>query len=258
MILRIAFLLLVSGSAYAQTQFQYNILIDEEEVVYQINEMDEKFRVVSDMSYSELDSFVHYLSEDLATRSNGKQELLFYVHGMWGNHGIPFSRSYQNMYKHFISENESDIACIVSLKWPSNDFEYKKNKELVHRLSPKVSAVMEDFFVQLDEINSDNEVKGSGVDMIAHSMGNEMIKEVLKYFDLEEIKVPVKQMIWAAPDLDGDIFDSDSTMLTIGRFAQRSHIYFSSRDLTLEISKQLNKKRSIGLGWKAGYASNSR
>lgn len=78
------------------------------------------------------------------------------------------------------------------------------------------------------------------VHIIAHSMGNEALAELLKRagtrLDRRNDK-PVDQMILAAPDLDADQFRSIADRFT--RVAENVTIYAASTDLALRASKTL-------------------
>ena len=252
MLYRILILLLFSGVAQAQSHLQYIMFMDEDAFQYEVREMDDRFRIQDEEHYSDLQLFIDELCQDLSDLPSGKKQILFYVHGLWGNKSFVFNKSYTNMYKHFVSNEDSDIACIVSIKWPSNDMDYKKNKKLVHSLAPRSSEMLSVFFEDFNACMKEYGNDEMQINMIAHSMGNELIKEALKSMDLSKQQTPlINQMIWAAPDLDRDVFfEEGSPMGRIDSFARRNHFYFNTRDLPLEISKQINKTDRLGLDGK--------
>jgi esterase/lipase superfamily enzyme len=248
MIIRVFVLLFLTVGIQAQNNYQYNIVLDKDSVIYEIKLLDDKLREKELFHYTELDTFVSYLCKDLGMQWEGKQEILFYVHGMWGSQSAMFRKSFTLMHELFLEDPDSDIARFVSLKWPSNEVEYNKNKQTVIDIAPQMAEVFKSFLISYQNYSTLLNGRKVHLDLLAHSMGNELIKEMLKYLDTSDLELPViKQMIWAAADLDGDAFETDSLMLKYNQFAQRNHIYYNYRDLPLEVSKQLNKTDRLGL-----------
>ncbi len=237
---------------FAQDHVQYNIVVIENrgewDLQYEKILLNAKLRPVEKITTVDQDSFMMLLLSDLHSQVAEKNQILFYVHGMWGGTRVGFTKAYGLMTKNYLNAEDSDIARIVSLKWPGNDMEYKTNKERLYRLAPFLG---EELFIfirrfQLLQIATNGKVVFE-LDMLAHSLGNELVKECFKGIDEAEWIYPLfDQMIFAAPDFDEDIYSDQEVMSALHHAGRRSHIYFSERDLTLEVSKNLNKKDRIG------------
>ena len=231
---------------------RYNINIEGDEdwyFVYEKEILNDRLRTIELEHTLNRDSFVYWILEDLAHGQDGKSEILFYVHGMWGGQNSNFRRAYYLLDEHLVQPETSDIARIVSLKWPGNDFDYKKNKKRVYSLAPFLAGELTAVIRNLQLKTYVTQGKEAAIDMVAHSLGNELIKEMMLNLEEDQLRYSlVDQMIWTASDLDIDIFDDKSFSERLASFARGNHFYFSERDLTLEVSKSLNDKDRLGRG----------
>ena len=231
---------------------QYNILIDSPQdsvidVTYEIVTTDS---IGDSKTYitASLDSFLIVLRNDITHQDTAKNKLLFYIHGMWGGRRVNFNKAYKLMSEAYIDHKDSDIARMVSLKWPGNKMEYKQNKKTLYSISDTISEVVLKFLDALHIQDVGYEDNGNRVDLIAHSLGTELLKEVVVYAS-ENNKVDryFDQVIVAAPDWDIDVFTIDTSLYELEHMANRTHIYYSTRDMTLSISRNLNKQSRFGL-----------
>lgn len=245
---------------FAQEHKQFNIIVDadndQNSFLYELKILDNKLNSKLKFQTSSQDSFVKWIIKDLRELQPGKRQILFYVHGMWGGQNFNFNRSYKLMNKWYLEQESSDIGRIVSIKWPGNDFEYKVNKGRIENLAPALRNITKGLIrkIQIYQIlYEDFDVK---FDLLAHSLGNELVKEMFKdAHESDKEYLLFDQIVLAAPDLDFDIYEEDMNALNLHRIARRTHIYFSGRDLTLEVSKNLNKIDRLG---RTGPSNNSR
>ena len=133
------FLLPIAG--FTQDLFdqnvQYNIVVDIDEdtsiqVHYEVIFTDKKRKDRKYFETTSQDSFLLILMEDLEQLDADKNKILFYVHGMWGGRRMNFNHAYGLMTKAYLNHPESDIARMLSLKWPGNKPEYKENKKVLY------------------------------------------------------------------------------------------------------------------------------
>jgi len=231
---------------------QYNILIDSPQdsvidVVYEIVTTDS---IGDSKTYitASLDSFLIVLQNDITHQDTVKNRLLFYIHGMWGGRRVNFNKAYKLMSRAYIDHEDSDIARMVSLKWPGNKMEYKQNKKTLYSISDTISEVVLRFLDALHIQDVGYEDNGNRVDLIAHSLGTELLKEVVVYAsENDKVDRYFDQVIVAAPDWDIDVFSIDSSLYELEHMANRTHVYYSTRDMTLSISRNLNKQSRFGL-----------
>ena len=227
---------------------QYNILIDSPQdsvidAVYEIETTDSNGDSQIYQTAS-LDSFLIVLHNDMSNQDTSKNQMLFYIHGMWGGRRVNFNKAYKLLSEAYIDHEESDIARIISMKWPGNKMEYKENKKTLYSISDTIARIFLDF---VEGANLGFE-KRSRIDLISHSLGTELFKEIVNYAsENDRLETYFDQIIVAAPDWDIDVFSIDSALYNIQNLADRTHVYFSHRDMTLSISKNLNKQSRFGL-----------
>ncbi len=257
--------LFASESVFAQDLFdqniQYNIIVDTEDdstiqVSYEVLFTDKKNRDKKFFETTAQDSFLMILMQDIAQQDQKKNKILFYIHGMWGGRRMNFNHAYDLMSEAYLDHRESDLARILSLKWPGNKMDYKKNKRTLYQTSSQISDLMFSLLRKIQAIDFLDDSYSTGIDMIAHSLGNELFSEMLLDLEYENTYYPFfDQIIMAASDNEVDIFESASFAKKLLRIGQATHVYFSTRDLTLGVSKNLNKRSRIGLSGPQNYDS---
>jgi len=226
--------LIILFSSDAQSEIfkqdvQYNVVVESEDDSTIVTSYEVVFRDADGEAqfYTTLsqDSFLMIIKEDLSYQSAEKSGLLFHIHGMWGGRRF-----------------------IISLKWPGNKSKYKENKKLLYIVSDSIAEVFYRFISDLHSLQSDSKNPDSGIDLIAHSLGTELFKEFVDYASRKnQLNLYFDQIVIAAPDWDVDVFKIDSTLYNIQYLADRTHVYYSHRDMTLSISKNLNKQSRFGL-----------
>jgi esterase/lipase superfamily enzyme len=231
---------------------QYNVLVESEDDSTIVTSYEVVFRdadgEVQFYTTPSQDSFLMIIKEDLSYQAKEKSGLLFHIHGMWGGRRFNFNQAYRLMHNAYINNDQSDIARIISLKWPGNKSKYKENKELLYTVSDSIAEVFFGFMDNLHSLQSETNKPDSGIDLIAHSLGTELFKEFVDYASRKNHLNPYfDQIVIAAPDWDVDVFKIDSTLYNIQYLADRTHVYYSHRDMTLSISKNLNKQSRFGL-----------
>jgi len=247
MILRVFIFIILSSALYSQENIQYNIVLDEDGVVYETKYLNDKLRAYRIDHTQNQDSFLISMCTDLSSQDFEKRQILVYLHGMWGSQFVNFRKAYNLMHKQIIDDSSSDIARIISIKWPANDFNYKKNKKRIPEIAVDVSTIIHDFVRKFQFYNYLFTKQNAGVDLLVHSLGTELLKESIKLLPDEQWQYPLfDQIIWAAADLDHDVFKNDPVMNNIDKLAKRNHVYYSNRDITLDVSKSLNKSDRLG------------
>jgi esterase/lipase superfamily enzyme len=84
------------------------------------------------------------------------------------------------------------------------------------------------------------------IHLIAHSLGNRVLTEVLAALDTVPAgAAPFHQIVLTAPDIDADVFETQIAPRLCGR-GQRTTLYASSRDEVLNIACQLHHGRRAG------------
>ena len=248
------FILLVfwgANNLFGQNNIQYNVLVESNDtswyLTYEKISFDAKSKRVVNHT-ADQDSFLVWLIKDIGVMPIEKRNILWYVHGMWGGQRNNFRRAYKLMNHHLLSNNESNIGQMVSLKWPGNDFDYKQNKKRLYNLAPILEQQFIPLVQRMHVASYFSLGQSMDIDLLAHSLGNELVKEILlsSTYVMRDEPGLFRELLWTASDLSSDIFEDKNVMDRISRSAERHHFYFSERDLTLEVSHKLNKQDRLG------------
>jgi len=193
------------------------------------------------------DSFVLWMVAELQQRPETKRDVLCYIHGMWGSQKSNFRRAYHLLSAHYLDAEASDIGFMLAIKWPGNDMDYQANKQRVYKLSGFLAEEMTAVLRRMQLYGWLILKQQITMDLMAHSLGNELIKEMMLDLDDEQLAYPFfDQALWLAADLDHTIFEDTGFSSRLPAYANRHHFYYSERDLTLEISNKLNRLDRLG------------
>jgi esterase/lipase superfamily enzyme len=192
-------------------------------VLYQEAEDPKKHFTVEEIKKLSQDEFLRLVRERLSTSSRFKDHALVFVHGYNTSFDNALYRTAQIAY-----DLKFDGAAFA-YSWPSGGAvaSYTYDRESAGAAEPYLRQ-----FLELV-------VKESGakaISLIAHSMGNQPLLEVLRDMRSSAPEgVVIDQMILAAPDVDADNF----TNLTqrIEGFARGVTLYAASNDRALIISR---------------------
>ena len=250
-IITLILFLFISSALHAQVHKQFNIIVNKNDSVvnisYELKFLDNELKELNSLITADQDSFIVWLLTDLKDLPQSRRQLLLYFHGMWGSQSFNFNRSYKLMYKWYVQREISDIAHIVSVKWPGNEMDYRTNKKAINIIKNDLQSEMLLLVQKMQLYQLLINDLGSSFDLLAHSLGNELVKELFKEFSFSELSYPLfDQIILAASDLDVNTYEQDLFNNGLSDLANRTHIYYSKRDLTLEVSKNLNRKDRLG------------
>lgn len=172
------------------------------------------------------EQFLAFVKERLATSSRYKDHAVIFVHGYNTAFDSAIYRTAQMAY-----DLKFDGAPFL-YSWPSGGtFEsYTYDRESAGQSQP----FMRDF---LDLVVKETGAKS--VSIIAHSMGNQPVLQILR--DLKYSKpagVVISQIILAAPDVDRDNFENIAK--EIKGMAKGVTLYAASNDRALSVSRRFN------------------
>jgi esterase/lipase superfamily enzyme len=231
----------------------YNIVIDKTndgngfEITYEVyfeksGQRDEFYRT------SSLDTFLLVLHDDLRQLDVKKNDLLVYIHGMWGGTNHMFRQASHLMHEAYVDHPDATIGRILSIKWPGNTSMYKTNRAAALALAPQLKRVFNKLFRTIQILDYLDYRKDFRISLLAHSLGNEIFKEFFHYYDEEDLSnIYFDEIILAAPDLDDNLFESDQILSALNKVANRVHVYFSRKDFTLNVSQAFNEKNRLGV-----------
>ncbi len=236
---------LCAQAKYEKADRSYNIEVSlEEDTVLFEYEID--FRETDSTSYAyyktaSLDTFLYLLQKDPAFVEN-KDDILFYIHGMMGGQKMNLRYTKYDLEEKYIAPENSDIARLITIKWPGNNPVYKIDKGNVYKVADDIAKMLIGFIAQVQSWDGKETIQ---FDVLNHSLGCELFKEVL--VSISEPKKYFDQIVFAAPDLDIDVFTPAGPLARIKAYCNRATVYYSNKDLTLGFSRQLNKKERLGL-----------
>lgn len=246
-------LFLVGALAQETDKTLYNVVIEKSEaesgfdIHYEVYLDRERKKDEYYITKSQ-DTFLLLLMRDLNNQQTSKNDLLIYIHGMWGGSGFAFNRASRLMHDAYIFEPDSKLSRILSIRWPGNTNIYKVNKEAAHALAPLLSDIMTTLIRKIQLMDYMDGRKDHRLNLMAHSLGNELLKESITYLDKLQFDSPMfDEIILAAPDLDPDLFESGQPLAYIHKLGKRCHVYYSQRDLTLGVSQSLNACDRLGV-----------
>lgn len=172
------------------------------------------------------DQFLAFVRERLATSTRYKDHAVIFVHGYNTAFDSAIYRTAQMAY-----DLKFDGAAFL-YSWPSGGtFEsYTYDRESAGQSQP----FMRDFLNLVVK-----ETGAKSVSIIAHSMGNQPVLQILR--DLKYSKpagVVISQIILAAPDVDRDNFENIAQ--EIQGMAKGVTLYAASNDRALSVSRRFN------------------
>ena len=229
---------------------QFNILIEEDgdafKVEYEERTLNKKYKTDQQRLTASVDTFLSWIYLDQQSFED-KSEILLHIHGMWGGRRPNFNKAYKLMHEFYVQHEYSDIAHIVSIKWPGNRFEYALNKETIHKIKQESKDMLLTFMKKYYLYQYFFKRSNTRMDLIAHSLGNQFLEQMYTLFDEDEKSaIWFDQIVLAASDNVHNVFDKDQNFEDLPIIANGVHVYYSERDVTLGISNRLNKVNRIG------------
>jgi esterase/lipase superfamily enzyme len=166
-----------------------------------------------------------------AVRLSGKKSAFIFVHGYWNSFSDAIFRLAQIVYDTNIS------AVPVAFCWPSmrtfDGYGYDRDSAVLSKGS----------FAELLELLH-KEAGITSIYVVAHSMGNQIVADMLAYARLADIPLPVSEIAFAAPDVDQDVFSDQVKRIKDVTPGIGLTLYASKADKLLKASK-LQSSRAL-------------
>ena len=193
-------------------------------VLDQPDEDPKKHFTVQDLKALSKEDLLALIRDRLSLSKNFENQALIFVHGYNNAFDDALFRTAQIAY-----DLNYDGAPFV-YSWPSGGgiSGYPYDRESAQQAEPYLKQFLEMVL---------NETGAKSVSIIAHSMGNQLLLQVLRSLDRSNPEVArINQIILAAPDVDRDSFEFLATQ--IRGVGQGITMYASSNDLALGISRR--------------------
>ncbi len=238
------------SDAKAQKTLSYKILEDTTDPDY-----DKVINVIENRAEIETlqgtESMFYELYKNMKDDTKKHSDTLFFIHG--------FATSHEDEKLHilelqhlYIDNDKSPIEHLVYISWPTaNNYvlSYWSDKndamltgQALQRIYYKLSSFMYVLFRKYQNPNCGNKIH-----LMAHSMGNQVLGQMLNCLDDEMIIPFLGQIFILHADVDADIFENDKAFSKLKKLGQRTHIYVHKSDDALTISTTTkNFKNRLG------------
>jgi esterase/lipase superfamily enzyme len=193
-------------------------------VLYQQEEDPKKHFTVQELKALSKEDLLALIRDRLSLSKNFENQALVFVHGYNNAFDDALFRTAQIAY----DLNYDGASFLYS--WPSGAgiSGYPYDRESAQQAEPYLKQFLEMVL---------NETGAKSVSIIAHSMGNQLLLQVLRGLDRSNPEVArINQIILAAPDVDRDSFEFLATQ--IRGVGQGITLYASSNDIALGISRR--------------------
>jgi hypothetical protein len=160
-------------------------------------------------------------------------EALVYFHCMWGNEKHFHKQTLSGLNKDAAG---SAIKTTFSIIWHANEPGYQENWNTAFYKGQKLKNIFSwitEFFPQRTNV-------------LCHSMGHRIFQGIVHELVKEKKKGKlIKELIFASPDLDANVFNSDFAELP--QMAERITIFKHAHDRLLKVSKLSLGRARLGL-----------
>lgn len=185
------------------------------------------FTIIDPNVFSSDKAFKTDLRRSMYQRGPADRDILLFVHGFNTTFTDAILRTAQ-------FTNDMDFKGIpVVFSWASKgkllDYVYDLNSTLAAR----------DRLVEASHMLST--VSQSGIDVVAHSMGNFLTMEVIRQFALQDrydIDGTVRTVILASPDIDMDVFETQIAQLPVRQ--RKFYVLIAADDKALGFSRRIS------------------
>ncbi len=187
-----------------------------------------------------------FFSELFQRMQHIKGDILFFVHGFHTDlHGA--LQSICDLEKIYVTD-KSTIKQIVAFTWPAMDkyLRYRddaKDAELSGFTLARSYLMLIDFFRAIfgpDPQNPYNEPCGNNIHLMAHSMGNRVVENMMiELLNQRNTNITAifKEVILAASDVDWQVFEDRRAFNKLTEISERVTVYYNNKDLALFISE---------------------
>ncbi|MEZ7863289.1 MAG: alpha/beta hydrolase [Aeromonadaceae bacterium] len=180
------------------------------------------------------------------------QQILFYIHG-FSNLPEPdiFPRT-QKLQALFDSK-EKGLVEVIPVIWPcDNDLgivqDYWDDQDAADMSAPAFARALQFFMQWRDQVSPDNPCL-KRINILAHSMGNWVLRETLhawdKKFMADGVPLLFRNTILMAADIVNESLEANQDGRLICQASRNVSVYYASDDLALRASKISNLKNKV-------------
>lgn len=176
----------------------------------------------------------------MSTASAGDADVMFFIHGFATSHidEIEHIRLLKELY---VDNPESCIQHLIYISWPTS------NNEVLTYWSDKSDSIttgqnLARIYIKLNKFlytmfkKYDNENCKQHIHVMAHSMGNQVFKQMMRNLDNKYIVPFIGEILLLHADVASNSFEKDEPFFKLSRLGHRTHIYIHKQDKALDIS----------------------
>lgn len=186
--------------------------------------------------------------ESLSTTPH--KQILLYIHGFNTMPDQAFLKAHQ--IQKLLNSLEDNFALVVPLIWPcDNDFgivkDYWDDQRAADSSGMGVGRALEKFLAWIQH-RSINTVCDKFINILAHSMGNRVLKNALnclKAYSPQGIPMLFRNTFMFAADLENEALERVENALSICHASRNVCVYYANDDLALNASKVGNVVHAI-------------
>ncbi len=185
-------------------------------------------------------------------KDSSYKQVLFYFHGFSNlpePHIFPRAEQMQAMF----NELAPGLIQVIPMIWPCDDSigivkDYWDDQKSADKSAFAFSRVLQKFMTWRDEADEGDPCL-KRINVIAHSMGNRVLRETLRVWDKYDLPngVPMlfRNVFLAAADVVNETLERGNAGELICHASRNVTVYYASDDLALRSSKVSNLKNSV-------------
>ena len=173
-------------------------------------------------------------------------DVLVFIHGF--NTSLKsVEEAFISLHENYVKPDDNPIKHIVILTWPGQKkgipLHYRNDKKDAERSGEAFARSFEkliSFFIEfLGPAKTGNPACGKNLHLMAHSMGNRVLKHLVIELLKERHNLPdlFKSISLVAADVEYDIFEYDGAFRKLIDMGDKINIYYHRSDNILDISK---------------------
>jgi len=233
----------------------YALLEDYEERDYQaVNQLLEAQNAPASPALQGSAYLFYDLYQQMLAVEQGQSDTHFFIHGFANKleHNLEHIKTLHDLY---IAPPDSGIDHLVYVAWPSighklgtywNDQEDARE---TGRVLGKLFNKLRRFFIELFEQHGRPRCT-QRIHLAAHSMGNEVLKYMLRDMEDEQLFQLFGETLLLNSDVEHHVFDPGQPFTKLFRLSSRIHLYINRSDEVLGVLSRFTKNLNRRLGHK--------
>ena len=193
---------------------------------------------IEDIFFDEFKGAYLSLDED-------QSDVMFYIHGQWGNTKDFFEMSTKAMYKDIFEHDQNETGICISYIWDCK-VNYKNNVKIALDKGKHFGDFTDQSLKLMGDLK--DQKKPSEVNFLCHSMGNKVFQGVHSVLETKGFNSPpINILIQAGSDLIGNVYEAGQPMDNITEIVKEILIYRHNDDRTLKMAKLIYDHTRMGL-----------